>query len=319
MVQYVENKLIHYNLNLDYPLDFLSVEDQTNLLLNKVINNFVIKYQEDFGKKSFVYEFNDDLPSMVGYRILQAIAAIKAEFTFRLYGKAKRTKKMVAKGQKFCSKRELKKGNNIIFISSFNSIYKVGNVARPSINFITPNCYLIEQFTPQELFTAQVFYHIGYIKDGFESDDHNICRLTEWGFRPVSALPKMDTVSLRGGPPAISMIWLEDNENDLSLLQDIEQSDNIAFYFYSEDNVPKILLDNTFKLLLKRTTNRPTPYFMNINKYEHAAILSIFYKIKMEFMGNWPEEQKKQVDACIEQAYSLRTASVLEGLERGVN
>jgi hypothetical protein len=114
------------------------------MLINKVINDFINKYEKDFNKKIFVFEFNDDLISTIGYKILIAISAIKPEFNFTIYGKAKKAKKQINyKKEKFISKRKLKKNkDNIIFISSFNPIYKVANLNRSSIDFIIPNFYL---------------------------------------------------------------------------------------------------------------------------------------------------------------------------------
>lgn len=294
----LRNKLSHYNLNLDYPISTISIEDQTNCLINKTINNFIMNYEKDFGKKIFVYEFNDDLLSLVGYKILLAIQAIKENFTFKIFGKFKKTKDYKVKKQKFCSKKELLKlKDKIVFISSLSSIYEVANILKSSTIFqtrhnlkIKPNFYILKQFTYQEILTAQKFYKIGYIKDGFYLKDNP--KLLE-KFNWINNLNNTPNINLRiqsRRPPLISLIWIGDNlEDNIKLLQEIEKSNNLAFYYYSGKQIPQILSDNLFKILLKRTTNRPEESYMNINEYELPMQLSKIYDIPIELKGKWPQ------------------------------
>lgn len=294
----LRNKLSHYNLNLDYPISTMSIEDQTNSLINKTINKFILQYEKDFDKKIFVYEFNDDLLSVVGYKILLAIQAIKENFTFKIFGKFKKTKDYKIKKQKFCRKKELLKlRDKIIFISSFSSIYEVVNVPISSTIFqtrynlkIKPDFYILKQFTFEEILIAQKFYKIGYIKDGFyPKDNPNIFKKFDW----ITNLNKSSCIDYKiqsRRPPKISLIWIDKNqENNIKLLQDTEKSNNLVFYYYSGKEIPQILLDNLFKILLKRTTNRPEESYMNINEYELPMQLSKIYDIPIELKGKWPQ------------------------------
>lgn len=294
---YIKNKLIHYNLNLDYSLNFLSIEQQTNMLINKVINDFINKYEKDFNKKIFVFEFNDDLISTIGYKILIAISAIKPEFNFTIYGKAKKAKKQINyKKEKFISKRKLKKNkDNIIFISSFNPIYKVANLNRSSIDFIIPNFYLFNQFTYQEILMAQQFYGIGYIKDHELNPKFNnsIEEFNNWINNPKNQINIEDYCA---APQKITLIWIEDNgyeENNIKIMQEVEQSDNLIFYYYDQVEIPNILQDRNFIVLLKKTTNRPNEKFLNLNNYELPIKFLLKYNnIEIEFKGNWSQENK---------------------------
>jgi hypothetical protein len=295
---YIENKLIHYNLNLDYSLDFLTNEKQTNILINKIINNFINKYKEDFNKKIFVFEFNDDLISTIGYKILVAITAIKPEFNFILFGKIKKAKKQINyKKEKFISKRKLLKNkDNIIFISSFNPIYKVAKLNRSSIDFIIPDFYLMEQFTYSQILTSQIFYNIGYIKDHELDPRFNkiVDNFNNWINNPKENFPIKDYYC--AAPQKITLIWIENDgheEDNIKLMQDLEQSNNLIFYYFKQKTIPKILQDRNFLVLLKRTTNRPNKDFLNINTYEIPIKLAKEYNVELDFIGNWSERNKQ--------------------------
>lgn len=64
---------------------------------------------------------------------------------------------------------------NILFISSFNPIYKVMNIDKKYNKIDNINTfYIIDKFTPYEIKQAQIFYHIDYIKkDSIQKNLYN--------------------------------------------------------------------------------------------------------------------------------------------------
>ena len=302
----LHNKLIHYNLNLDYSINqpqydslIVSTETQTNWLINNIINDFIKKFQKSFGKRVFVYEFNDDLPSVVGYIILLVIQSIHPEFTFKLYGKAKNSKKSLTKETKFCSKRELKKNKNVVFITSINSIYKVEKREDFSTILQTSTIYnLVERFTPIELKTAQIFYHIGYIPSFYDKKENKnyLVKINKWLNKPEDKF-LLDSNKYYASPTTICLVWIGDNvENNIAALREVEQEDVMAFYFYNEKEMPKILTDLSFHGLVKRTSNRPNPNFFNLNNYELVkAFRKTYNQIKFKTIGDWPQRELQLV------------------------
>ena len=216
------------------------METQTNLLINKIMNDFISYIEGSYNKlqkTTFIYEYNDDLPSLIGYKILLNIQTIKTDFEFMLYGKAKKTKKYLVEKQKFCSKWKLKRIINPFVISGFNPIYKVVDKEYCSNKMIIPRYNLIEQFTPQELYTAQLFYHIGYIKNDIfcRKEYRHIEEFKRW----CAGGPKEHTLIPYYIRPLISnelitAAWFnDDNEKNNELMQKIQDSDNMVFYFYN--------------------------------------------------------------------------------------
>ena len=65
----LQNKYNHYLLDLNYSIDNVSGSILTNALVSKVLNN-LLSFVESQPNKVFVYDYNDDLPSLVGYKIL---------------------------------------------------------------------------------------------------------------------------------------------------------------------------------------------------------------------------------------------------------
>ena len=287
----IANKIIHYNLNCDYQLENCSIENQTNYLINNIMYNFIKTYKNVFKKKIFIYEYNDDIPSLIGLTILQNIQPFQ-KFNFYLFGKAKKTKEYI-KNVKFYSKWKLKKNKDkIILISSFNPIYKVSDNKYKSNKFINPDYYLINRFTPDELHQSRLFYHIGYIKNDILNYKYgNLINFNN----SINDLSKNNDIILKDKElienkiPKVLFVWIESNKEKLeettSLMQDIEQSDDLIFYFFNGN--PSIIYDKTFNLLLKRTTNRPNSKFLNINNYDLPINLIKDMKLPYDFIGNW--------------------------------
>ena len=98
--------ILRYRLNMDYKIEDLSLEKQTNFLINDIINDL---YKKIDNSKIIVYEYNDDLISLIGYNILKAVQAIKP-FELKICGKKpKKTKKKIKAKESFISQRKIKK------------------------------------------------------------------------------------------------------------------------------------------------------------------------------------------------------------------
>ena len=94
----------------------------------------MLDFVESQPNKIFVYDYNDDLPSLIGYKlIILCRSQSNVDFELRLLGKAKRTKKQLQKRQKFISEKKVKKNlDNYALISSFNPIYEVMAIEKSS-------------------------------------------------------------------------------------------------------------------------------------------------------------------------------------------
>ena len=65
----LQSKITHFNLNLDYPIESIPLDIQTNYLINKVINNFYNLYKDNIRQYNVVYEYRDDCVSIVGLHL----------------------------------------------------------------------------------------------------------------------------------------------------------------------------------------------------------------------------------------------------------
>lgn len=295
----VKNKIAHYNLNLDYKNSH-DIETQTNFLINNIMNDFVtILKTKDLNKVKFVYEYNDDLLSLIGYHILLNIQSIVPEFNFKLYGKKKRTRKFLIKKQKFCSSFELKrKKDDIFLISSFNPIYKVINQKYSYNKIVSLKYNLLNSFTPQEIETAQLFYHIGYIKNDLlckkfikERED-----FSAWIEKPTNEINE-NILNFYGYdyPSKIILAWFdEDVNNNISIMQDLQDETGLVFYYFNQK--PEILFDETYSWLVKNKTNMPNEAFLNINEYDIPKILKYKYGKDFQTVGNWKAEDLKRLE-----------------------
>lgn len=300
----IESKLIHYNLNLDYSNPNLKVDVQSNLLINKIMNDFCIHYGTLFkSDKIFVFYNEDSLISLIEYCILCNIRNI-TDFNFVIYNKPKRLKNRFNKTDKFISKRELKKNkNNIIMIKSQNPIYHLFDdiIKQSIIEYETISVFSVEP-TPAELFCLQIFYGASYQDPYIKSTNIYIEGLNNWAKKPFSYTVPPAFKSLANTNPSISYCWLkqDNDEYNSKVLQEVEKEDTIAFYFY-EGDVPKILKDNTYNFLLKRKTNIPAEEYRNLNDYDlaakfyHYANESTTQDYEIIWPGDWSGESRDKI------------------------
>jgi len=96
--------------------------------------------------------------------------------------------------------------------------------------------------------------------------------------------------------PNIDLVWVEEGDSEetvaknIKVLQEVEQSDNIVFYFYNSESVP-ILNDINYQIAVKHYSNRPSKNYMNCNFYDVPIDLSRA-GAEYRFIGDWPTNKK---------------------------
>lgn len=298
----LQNKYIHYLLDLNYSIDNVSGSILTNTLISKVLND-LLKFVESQPNKVFVYDYNDDLPSLVGYKILILLNA-QHPFDFRLLKKskilkAKNTKKQLAKGQKFISEKKIiNNPDKYALISSFNPIYEVIDVEKNFKDFGLEKFNLIQQFTPSDFINCQQFYGIKRVKDFFTENlglvlgySKNINNLNE-GKLWSGSLNPIDI-------DKVNVVWVDgDQEKAIKTLQDVEESYDINFYFYDDEDsvgVKDILFSYNFSFYLKHKFNIPSERYQNINNYKFIKYCKTL-GIKLNLVGFSTEQYFKFIE-----------------------
>lgn len=279
-----QSKLAHFECDVDYPIKDFRLDNQTNKLINDIINDIIFKYQK--GKYTFVLEYRDDLISVIAYKILNTLSSI-SNFDFYLYGSSKRTRnylKSIKSGKKifkkymphkFISLKKLKQlhKNNTIYFSVYNSIYKVIPTTEFYRNLglsLGLQVYsIMEKFTPEEIFTARDFYNIGYI--GKEIDETNgiLNAYSKWLKSPSKFVVPPPLQKNRPMPAQVNKICLPDDITKIAtILQDVEQSDDINFYFFKNRSLINDLVIFTFNNYVKKKSNVIKSNYMNVDNQE---------------------------------------------------
>lgn len=157
-----EQRLIVYNMNLDYQKEF-NYEEQTNRTLNTIMNNFVHNYKNMFNTHTFILEYQDDVFGIITYNILKNIQGIY-NFDLKVFGKVKKTKNLFYNNKDIITKRKLKQFDNIIKINCFNPLYYV-DFSIKDFNDLSNSISLIDRFTPQQLKYLCKFFNLNDIKN----------------------------------------------------------------------------------------------------------------------------------------------------------
>lgn len=288
----LQNKYNHYLANLNYSIDNVKPEIITNTLVTKVLNE-MLNFVESQPDKIFVYDYNDDLPSLIGYKlIILCRSQANIKFELRLLGKAKRTKKQLLKRQKFISEKKVKKNpNNYALISSFNPIYEVMGIEKSSKVFNLNNSFnVIRQFTPRDFLICKKFYGVEDFKYDWFSEDlmymesinDRLNNLNEKSFWTGSLNPiRLDKIDI---------VWVPaDDIEAIKVLQQVQDSDTIVYYFYDEQEDYDsrgiaLLYSYNYSYYVKNKTNIPSKKYLNINNYEDMK----YYKdlgIKLNLIG----------------------------------
>ena len=296
----IESKLVHYNINADYSIPNLSIDNQANQLITKTMNDFCMKYGPLFKTdKIFIFYNEDTLISLIEYCILCNIRSI-TEFKFKLYNKPKHLKNRFNKTDKFVSNSFLKKNRDkIIIIRSNNPIYHiVDDIIYSDREYIGyENISLFEtEPTPNELFCLQIFYGATYQDPIIKPSNYTINSINNWFKEPFSYVvpPAYKRFSLN--KPSVSLCWIKEDGNDKDnskVLQEIEKADTIALYFYYGEE-PFILQDKTYNFLIKRRTNIPYEAYGNLNNVELARLF-IDNNFEINWIGDWTDIDRKVI------------------------
>ena len=281
----LQSKIAHFNLNLDYPIENIPIDIQTNALINKVLNNFYNLYKDNIQQYYIVYEYRDDCISFVGLRLLQILAE-QMNFNFEIYGKVKKFKKKVGNARRV-NEKEINKKTNVLLISNFNPIYKVNQIEELSKKIKHDQRYnIVEQFTPDELSIAFNFYGGEIEEISYEDPIRSIetLRFNKWIKNPQSAaLPQILASEEIKLPIQINTVHLSGKiEENIELLQEVEQSDDINFYYLNTE-MCNILTDKNFAAYVKHKGNIPNYHYMNIN----VDITDIRQYVIPNHIGNW--------------------------------
>lgn len=229
--------LKHYDL--DY--QFANIEYQTNLLVNKTMNDFRNKYK-DHKNITFILYYNNNIYSLLTYRIIKNLESLMG-FDLKIYGKCKKEyEKEMFKNVKTIGYNKLKRLKNKVLISDYNPICNVVD-DKKVFNLFEKIEYPIIHFIPKELEILQSFY----IKPESEFYRDNICRETNeiekyynlFNKNYLGELDKQKELEyFNNSDLRINVFYLSGTEKDFELYSLIRASDSngiINIYVYENN------------------------------------------------------------------------------------
>ena len=290
----IDAKLLHFALNLNYQQKNITTENQTNQLINFIMNDFVKQYKDYFNSKYVVLEFQEDDLSLIAYNILKAIQAI-FPFQLLIYNKNKKLKTFLKNEKKkkakekriynFALQRLLKK-DKIIFVSCYNPIYQVAKIEKTFKEFNCPYYRILEKFTPEELKIGFEFYNIPI------PDSHFIYNRKVSGFSDFcdgQLNNSFDYRSLSRRAQAIEKIYIVkltgNNEEDNELLNEVVDENYPVFY---ANETP--ILESGFQYYLKNKSN--ICGYWNKNP-EVAKEIQKHFNCQIIFIGDFSDKEKE--------------------------
>ena len=278
----------------------LKISDDVDLKTNQIINKTLNYYSSKIKNNNIViFHQKDDTISMICYTLLK-ILQNQIHFTLYLYGKHKNTKDMYRKDKnKFICKwkaKKLLKLENTILITPYNPIYKVVGEEKIFNYFNSNNTInLIEKFNYPELITAQIFYHINYIKNDLlqyknlgkynENLYKALMNAPYFNHNNYEVLPEIDK-TYKG--KNIYCLWLTgDFKKDNELINLVEKTNDLIFYFYDKNNKKPEILDSGFEYWLNKSINTPVED-VNINiEFDLSNIVNKGY---IYILGDMPKD-----------------------------
>ena len=294
----VQKKLLLNYFNFDYPRDNITLDIQTNQLINYIMNDFAKQYEKDLDRKFVILEFQNDTISLIAYNILKNLQSI-LNFNLLIYGRKKVLKKYfktqeTKRKEKFIFKRtlyKLIKKDKGILVTVRHPIYKVVNSNKTFNNFI-PSYNIMEKFTIEEIKKAIEFYNIPTIKASFTNKEiEDLDKLCRGKMFDVEKLSSYFSIEI----PNITIVKLTGNqEDDNELLNDIADLNDLVFYHLDKkiDDYP--ILKSEFQFYLKNKGNIPRAAFLNINTKRLVKYLISKVPKKVTFIGNFTEKEKKE-------------------------
>ena len=293
---YLTKFIQQYNLNIDMLKISDDVDVKTNQIINKTLNYYSSKIKNN---NIVIFHQQDDTISMICYTLLK-ILQNQIHFTLYLYGKHKNTKDMYHEDKKkFICKwkaKKLLKLENTILITPYNPIYKVIEEEKIFNYFNSNNTInLIEKFNYPELITAQIFYHISYIKNdllqykNLERDNKTLYKaLIDTPYLNCNNYEILSWVDKRYKGKNIYCLWLTgDFKKDNELINLVEKTNDLIFYFYDKNNKRPEILDSGFEYWLNKSINTPVED-ININiEFDLSNIVNQGY---IYILGDMPKD-----------------------------
>lgn len=293
---YLTKFIQQYNLNID----MLKISDDVDLKTNQIINKTLNYYSSKIKNNNIViFHQQDDTISMICYTLLK-ILQNQIHFTLYLYGKHKNTKDMYCEDKnKFICKwkaKKLLKLENTILITPYNPIYKVVGEEKIFNYFNSNNTInLIEKFNYPELITAQIFYHISYIKNdllqykNLERDNKILYKaLIDIPYLNCNNCEILSWVDKRYKGKNIYCLWLTgDFKKDNELINLVEKTNDLIFYFYDKNNKRPEILDSGFEYWLNKSINTPVE---DININIEFDLSNIVNKGYIYILGDMPRD-----------------------------
>lgn len=296
----ISNKIIYNFLNLDYPNKIINYENQTNKTVCKVMNHFIDTYKDYFNNKIFILISQDDIYSLIAYNILKNIQGTYS-FNLKIFGKRKKLKKHIPK-KEFISKMKInskKIKQDIIFISSFNPIYKVENNSKVYKDLGSDSFFkIIDIFTPMQFYILSNFYSIkdqNLLKD-FKKEkflDFKWFTLHNGTFQKDPYIFNneyfINITNKYLKEKEIYLIKFSGNNSDFPIFDNIIKTDNICLYFFNKEK-EKFLETNL------------NPYINSMNCINEDNTNNIILarsfiqtNIKYKFLGEWTKEEKEKI------------------------
>lgn len=294
------NKIIYNSLNLDYPNKIIDYENQTNKTVCKIMNNFIDTYKDYFNDKIFVLISQDDIYSLIAYNILKNIQGTYT-FNLKILGKRKNLKKYIPK-KEFISKIKInskKIKQDIIFISSFNPIYKVENSSKVYKNLNSDSSFkIIDIFTPMQFYILSSFYSIkdqDLLKKFKEKDflDFRWFTLNNGTFQKDSCIFNnnyfTNIVDKYLKEKEVYLIKFLGDNSDFSIFDDIIRTNNICLYFFDKEK--KEFLETNLNMYINPIN------CINENNANNIVLTKLFIQtnIKYKFLGEWAQEEKEKI------------------------
>ena len=213
-------------------------ENETNIIFNKITNDFIEKYK-DYFNKDFILYYTDDIIGLISYYLLSTISQI-SEFTFKIYckEKIKKTLKYIDK-KHIIKKLKIKDNQNIVYLSAFNPLYYVINETK-DYNILNSNNSIIANLTPKQLKNISEYYNIkdenllSIFSNNSVNNFINFCNGEEG---KLTELYNSIGYLYENKNPKILVYNLSGDESDFSIFDEIRENshNSIIFYNYSEE------------------------------------------------------------------------------------
>lgn len=270
---------------MNYPINNFPLDSYTNYLINKQMNYFIKNLSTS---KIYVLDYKDDLLSLICYRILKNLQEVSpSKFNLFLYGKKKKTKSFLVKKEKFVNSFWLKKKikqDLIIFISPFNPLYEVTNSTIIFKDFPCKTLKPIEKFTPEQLLKTREFFNL---EDVDFPEEENVNSFSSFckreSTKTFEQIPKLKYNS------DITLVKLtKDNERDQDLLNLVEDSNGLIFYYFEGNELPP-MLQGDYSLYVTNKANIPFSLNINNNSIPQELIQNGCYPT---FIGNWSLKER---------------------------